>query len=91
MSLKIYAIILLLFGISCIVISNTQKCQSQKIEYKYIPRTFQQEQNNPIYPSDIFIKMFQKPDPWMLGISALDFHKNEAIQKYFVQSVTGKN
>ena len=89
MPLKIIIILLLFLGILCITISITKNIQSQqcpqpKIIYRYIPRTFKQEQDEPIYPSDVFRTMFEKPDPWMLSVGALDSHKNEAINKYFV-------
>lgn len=35
------------------------------IKYKYVPRTFQQEQDNPIPIFDIFDDMFQNPSPWI--------------------------
>lgn len=30
-----------------------------KIEYRYIPRTFKEEQEEPVYASDIYSNMFE--------------------------------
>lgn len=38
---------------------TTQEC-TNTIEYKYIPRTFTQEQENPVNASEIFSDMFLK-------------------------------
>jgi hypothetical protein len=35
-----------------------------KIVYKYIPRTFEQEQKVPNYPSVIYKDLFTELDPW---------------------------
>ena len=41
------------------------KCPEPKIEYKYIKRTFNQEQNDPVELKKIFGKMFDEPSPWV--------------------------
>jgi len=86
-----FAIIFLLFiGILCVAISITkdqQKCPEQKIIYKYIPRTFEDEQNEPVYVSDIFETMFSQPSPWMVSIGNIDNKKQEQINKYFISQI----
>ncbi len=87
LSSKFIIIILIFLGILCIVVSiskNNQQYQQPKIIYRYIPRTFEEEQNEPVYASDIFRTMFEQPDVWMLSVGALDSHKNEQVNKYFV-------
>jgi len=45
-----------------------QKMDTQpRVEYKFIPRTFQEEQETPVRTSDIFSDMFSKPAPWQYG------------------------
>ena len=58
-------IFLLLIGLIIIasqfVISNN-KCPPERIVYEYVPRTFKQEQTNPIQASEIFKDLFEKPN-----------------------------
>lgn len=63
---------------------NVSKCPEQKIIYKYIPRTFEEEQDEPVYVSDIFQTMFSQSSPWVISMNAIDTRKNEEINKYFV-------
>ncbi len=64
-----------------------QKCPEQQTIYKYVPRTFEMEQNNPLYPSDIFKKMFTKSDVWVATINEFDTKKHEEINKYFISKL----
>ncbi len=57
---------------------------SQKIIYKYIPRTFSQEQNEPIYVSEIFKTMFSQPSVWIESITDDQNRNNELLNKYFI-------
>ena len=68
---------LLCFG----VILNQQK---ETIIYRYIPRSLREEQEEPVYVSDIFEKMFSQQFPWVSSSQDLDVRKVEAINKYFV-------
>ena len=56
----------------------------ETIIYRYIPRTFEQEQNEPVYVSDIFETMFTQDSPWVRSINSIDNKKQEAINKYFI-------
>ena len=67
---------ILLFLIYCIIIlvvmelvklNTLTKCPKPLIEYKYIPRTFQEEQEEPVIIQDLFSDMFNKSSPWMLS------------------------
>lgn len=78
------------FGVLCIAIAitkNQQSCPPPQIVYKYIPRTFEEEQENPVYVSDIFQSMFSQPSPWMVSIKNIDDRKQEEINKYFISQV----
>lgn len=44
---------------------SLKSCPRQEVIYKYIPRTFNQEQNNPEYASTVFKDMFEKSSPWV--------------------------
>jgi predicted transcriptional regulator YheO len=87
MNFKFVILILLFIGILCITINLTQssyQCPTTKIIYKYVPRTFDEEQREPVYPSDIFKTMFSQQSPWIRSISDLDTQKQEVMNKYFV-------
>lgn len=88
---KIIVLFIIIIGIIFITISltknqvqNNMKEQEPKIEYRYIPRTFEEEQFNPVYPSEVFETMFSEPSPWILSIREYDERKQEKINQYFV-------
>ena len=80
-------ILLIFLGILLIAVelakdqSNTDEKQ---IEYRYIPQTFDEEQENPVYVSDVFKKMFNNNSPWVGSLMDIDREKKEEINKYFV-------
>lgn len=80
-------LLLLMLGIILIIVEITRvdrNCPKQKIIYRYIPRTFEEEQNEPVYPSQIFNSMFTAPSQWVRGISDYDYRKNEAVNNFFI-------
>jgi hypothetical protein len=62
------------------------KCD-QKIIYKYIPRTLEEEETQPIFVSQIFKTMFTQPSVWINSIEDDYFRKEEPINKYFISQV----
>lgn len=88
-----YKNILILFifiGILCMAIAltkNEANCPEQKVIYRYIPRTFDEEQEEPVYVSDIFNKMFSQPSPWVGSVNEIDTEKVKEINKFFVSQV----
>ena len=42
-----------------------EKCPPPRIEYRYIPRTFEEEQDDPVPLLNVFGKMFSNRTPWM--------------------------
>jgi len=66
-------------------INQLQKCPPPKVEYRYIPRTFDQEQDNPVRVSQLFNNMFQEPSVWISGFKiAGKGRKNSSINRYFI-------
>jgi hypothetical protein len=65
----------------------TQQRQQEKIIYRYLPRTPDQEMNEEIFPSDIFQTMFSQPSPWINSVNDLDARKGAEINKYFVSQI----
>ena len=87
---KTIIIMLMFIGIISIAIAlskNSQVCPPQKVVYKYIPRTFEEEMNEPVYVSDIFADMFSQQSPWIVSIGDIDRRKQEEINKYFISQV----
>ena len=81
---------ILYIGILLVVIGHMQTQKENiepKIVYRYIPRSFEEEQNNPIDVSDIFKTLFNEPSPWIASISNIDHRKQEDINKYFISQV----
>lgn len=65
--MKSLILILMMTGVILIAvgyIKTNQFCPPPKIEYRYVPRTFEQEQNNPIPIMSVHGKMFKKSSPF---------------------------
>jgi hypothetical protein len=87
--LKGVFLIMLIIGIILIIIyyfsNNIIGNNSEpKIIYKYIPRTLEEEETQPIYVSQIFKTMFTQPSVWINSIEDDYFRKQEDINKYFI-------
>lgn len=41
------------------------KCPPPRIEYRYIPRTFEEQQDDPVPLLNVVGKMFNNRTPWM--------------------------
>jgi hypothetical protein len=82
-------IILICVGVVCLVLgisSKSGKDPKTEIVYRYIPRTFDEEQEEPVFVTDIFKTMFSQPGVWEAGLGAReeDQRKVEDINKFFV-------
>jgi hypothetical protein len=89
--LRGFFLIMLIIGIILIIIYYTSSniignCEP-KIVYKYIPRTLEEEETQPIYVSQIFKTMFTQPSVWINSIQDDYFRKQEDINKYFISQV----
>ena len=86
--MKSFVILFFFVGILMITvgyINQIHKCPPPVIEYRYIPRTFEQQQDNPVKISQVFNKMFEEPTPWLAGFKlAGNETKNSSINKYFI-------
>lgn len=68
------SIIIVLFIVGCLFlvigyVNQIKKCPPPKIEYRYIPRTFKEEQDNPVKVSQLYSQMFEDPSPWVGGLA----------------------
>jgi hypothetical protein len=87
-TLRGFFLLMLIIGIILIIVyyfSNNiiGNCEPQVI-YKYIPRTLEEEEEQPIYVSQIFKTMFTQPSVWINSIQDDYFRKQEDINKYFI-------
>ena len=65
------------------------KTEPASTVYRYIPRTFIEDQENPVPLDDIFYTMFNNPSPWIMGVD-VQRRKNdigENINKYYVTQI----
>ncbi len=73
--------------ITVAVVKESANCKKERIIYRYIPRSFENEQSNEANVTDIFNVMFTQPSPWIASINDVDFRKQEAINKFFISQV----
>jgi hypothetical protein len=43
----------------------SRRCPEPRVEYRFIPRSFEEEQESPVRPSEVFRALFENPDPWV--------------------------
>lgn len=72
-----------ILGIAVGYVNQLKKCPPPKIEYRYIPRTFQEDQDNPVKVSELYHTMFTEPTPWIRGVGSSP-SKNSEINRYFI-------
>jgi hypothetical protein len=67
------------------------QCPPKLIEYRYLPRTFEEMQKEPIEVEKVFDDLFNKPTPWIGSfgqpIKGTDEYKNKNEineNKYFI-------
>ena len=65
--LIITGIIIVMFIYEILRVKFLASCPKPIIEYRYVPRTFKDEQNEPIPIDDIVGTMFSQPSPWMVS------------------------
>lgn len=66
-------------------INQVKKCPPPETEIRYVPRTFREEQEDPVKPSELFYDMFEKPNPWVAGFDLSSRpQSNREINRYFI-------
>lgn len=80
-------LLVLIIGVFLIYIAfktSEKTCPAPTIEYRFIPRTLNEEMESPVKVSDIFNTMFNEPTPF-LGRSIGDINtKQNDINKNFI-------
>ncbi len=82
-------VLLIIIGVVLLIVEiskSTVKCNKESVIYRYIPRTFKEEQDEPVFVTDIFKTMFSQPGVWEAGLGARleEDRKAEQINKFFV-------
>jgi len=89
--LKGFSLIFFIIGIVLFVVYFiTMKAVSnveQKIVYRYIPRTLEEEMESPVYISEIFKTMFSQPSTWIDSIESDAIRRKENMNKYFISQM----
>jgi hypothetical protein len=68
--MKAFIVLLSFIGIVSIIIgyiNQIKTCPPPRTEYRYIPRSFEDEQNDPVKVTKLFRDMFETPTPWLAG------------------------
>ena len=82
--------LIFILGIICITINITllerPKTETKTI-YKYIPRTFEEEQREQPFVSDMFKTMFTQQSPWVNSIMDYDRRKQERVNQWYISQV----
>jgi len=66
--MNIFLLLLLLVGFVFVTIGyvkSGKRCPPRRVEYRYVPRTFVEEQESPTPVTDIFAKMFFESTPFV--------------------------
>ena len=88
MTSKFIMLILIFIGVLFITISMVQssaQCPEPKIIYRYLPRTFEEVSNEPVYVSDIFKTMFTQQSPWIRSVQ--NFSNSIVRKQYYVREL----
>jgi hypothetical protein len=67
-------------------INQIRKCPPPKVVYRYIPRTFEDDQNNPVSVLELFNSMFMEPSTWLRGVYETTPKDNELNRYYISQA-----
>lgn len=84
MSINTIIIIGLFLLLIYFIFYNFFKPETPKIIYKFIPRTLVEEQESPIYVSQIFKTMFSQPSTWIDSVNEDTIRRQENLNNYFI-------
>lgn len=79
---------LLVIGSILIYVSIQSSCPPPKVEYRFVPRTFEEQMASPVQPSEIFKDMFEKPTPYVgggsLGVGKARTLTSDNLNDFFI-------
>jgi len=80
-------ILLIFLGVIFVIVDlvKTEKeCPQNKIIYRFIPRTLDEEMEFSAFATDVFRVMFSQPSPWINSIDNMTLRKREDINQFFI-------
>lgn len=89
--LQLILLLLIFVGIIFVtinIVKNNCKCEDQQVIYRYIPRTFDEEQEDPAYASDVHKVLFSLRTPWVYNANDIDIHKEASIRDFIANPNT---
>jgi hypothetical protein len=92
--LKLILLIIVFIGIIFIVVNIVQDrfaCQKKQIIVRYIPRTFDEEQEDPVYVSDAFKSMWSHKSPWIYSVADIEINKQASIRDFVAKRIGREN
>lgn len=72
--MRVLVLFLIFLGTIFITIGYTKtnmKCPPPIVKFKYIPKTFEEQQMNPVPIKSVYGKLFTEDSPWVKSISNL--------------------
>lgn len=88
--IKGFFLIFLIIGILLIALyfmRDSGGGSNTKIVYKYLPRSLEEEEESPVFVSEIFKAMFEQPSVWINAIKDDYLRKNEVLNKYYISQI----
>ena len=67
------------------IVKDNSKYQKKQIIHRYIPRTFDEEQEDPAHVSDIFATLYSLRTPWIykvFNVSDINIHKEASLRDF---------
>ena len=81
-------IFILMTGIIFLIIYFTNSTSTEpKIIYKYLPRTLEEEENEPVFATEIFKTMFTQPSVWIDSAYENTIRRTEVPNKYYISQI----
>jgi len=79
-------ILILITGITLLIIYFTIDNLNiePKVVYKYLPRSLEEIEEEPVFESDIFKTMFTQPSVWIDSTYENTIRRTEVPNKYFI-------
>lgn len=84
----LFEVSVFLAGLFMVIIGlrmDQRKCPEPKVEYIPVPRTFKEEQESPIPPSEIFNDMFERATPFVGGFE-IDVNPSRSDERFISQA-----
>ena len=81
-------ILIFMIGIMLLIIYFTTINNTEPIViYKYLPRTLEEEETEPVFATEIFKTMFTQPSVWIDSAYENTIRRDEVPNKYFISQV----